>query len=110
MLVDNRERAPVYEIWTEHSVYEFDQSMRCTAVRDAGTGTVRTAEPLVGATLIGGRDVANQSVCMSYPLPAVGHRALLGCGERDVSETTPVMRIVMNLQRWSCKTRSIRSG
>jgi len=110
MLVGNHERSPIYEIWTEHSVYEFDQSMHCTAVRDANSGIERAADHLVGARLIGGRDIANQTVCMSYPLPAVGHRALLGRSEREVCETTPVMRIVMNLHRWSCRARLSRSG
>jgi hypothetical protein len=104
LVVDYQERCPVYEIRTEDSVYEFDQSLCCVAVRDMCSGEAKVRHQSLGTKLIGGWHLDNQAVDMSYPLPAVGHRALLGGDEHEVTVTTPVTRVIMNLQRWSCNS------
>jgi hypothetical protein len=99
----------VYEVWTEHTVYEFDQSLRCTSVRDARTGRPKAAShPSVGARLIGGRQTHEETVDISSPLPAVGHHALLTDREQAMTVTSPVTRVVMNISRYSSRSRSIR--
>ena len=103
LVVDYQERCPIYEIRTQDSVYEFDQSLCCVAVRDTCSGEAKVSHQSLGAKLIGGWHLDNQTVDMSYPLPAIGHCALLGGDEHDVTVTTPVTQVIMNLQRWSCK-------
>jgi hypothetical protein len=99
----------VYEVWTEHTVYEFDQSLRCSGVRDARTGTRKTLRhPSLGTRLIGGRQTHGEAVDISSPLPAVGHNALLTGREQAMTVTSPVTHVIMNLCRCTCRSRSIR--
>lgn len=107
VLQQTREASPVYEVWTERTVYEFDQGMRCTATRDPHTGEAKDHHECVGARLIGGRRLGNQLVEISSPTPALGHHALLGGDERTTIVTTPVTRVIMNVWRWSssCKAQ-----
>lgn len=100
VLFREQESASVYEIWTEHTVYEFDQSLFCTAVKDARSGAAKTSA-CVGSRLIGGRRSRGKVVNISSPLPAMGHHALLGDDGHPMTVTTPVTRVIMNLRRWS---------
>lgn len=102
VVCQGQDTAPVYEIWTERTVYEFDRSLSCTAVRDVQSGTMKLTHPCVGAQLLGGRNSQGPLVHVSSPLPAVGHNALLGDDEHPMTVTSPVTRVVMNLCRWSC--------
>lgn len=100
ILFREQESASVYEIWTEHTVYEFDQSLFCTAVRDARSGVAKSSA-CVGSRLIGGRRARGKVVNVSSPLPAMGHHALLGDDGHPMTVTTPVTRVIMNLRRWT---------
>jgi hypothetical protein len=100
ILLREQESASVYEIWTEHTVYEFDQSLCCTAVRDARSGAAKSST-CVGSKLIGGRRMRGREVNISSPLPAMGHHALLGDDGHPMTVTTPVTRVIMNLRRWT---------
>lgn len=88
---------PVYEIWTGQTLYELDQSMRCTAVRDARTGVSREGHACIGVRLIGGRLTATHSVDLSTPLPALGHRAMFGDEDHALVVTSRVTLVVMNV-------------
>lgn len=101
-----REVSPTYEIWTDHTIYEFDQGMHCTAARDPHSGKTKDHHECVGARLIGGRRFGNQVVEISSPTPAVGHHALLGRDERATIVTTPVTRVIMNVWRWSSSRKA----
>lgn len=103
------ENSAVYEVCTGHTIYEFDQALRCTGVRDARTGFPKaTAHACVGAQLIGGRLTRAETVDISSPLPAVGHNAILSDDEHAMTVTSPVTRVVMYLCRSTCRARSIR--
>jgi len=101
-----REASPTYEVWTERTVYEFDQWLRCTAARDPYTGKVKGHHDCVGARLIGGRRFGDQLVEISSPTPAIGHNALLGGDERPTIVTTAVTRVVMNVWRWTSSRKA----
>jgi hypothetical protein len=45
-------------------------------------------------------------VDISSPLPAIGHKALLGDDQHAVTVTRPVTRVIMNLWRWSSRLPS----
>jgi len=88
---------PVYEIWTGKTVYALDQSMVCTAVRDASTDVVKEGHACIGARLIGGRRSATHCVDLSSPLPALGHRAMFGDEDHSLVVTSRVKLVVMNV-------------
>jgi hypothetical protein len=106
MVVGEASRPSTYEVWTKDVIYEFDASMHCVGVRETSSGKPSSAvRQYVGAKLIGGRSVEGETVHMSYPLPAVGHRALLSRDEHDMAVTKPVARVIMNLELWTCATK-----
>jgi hypothetical protein len=103
------ESSAVYEVCTENTIYEFDQSLRCTGVRDARTGFPKSVlHACIGARLVGGRRTGEETVDISSPLPAVGHNAILSDREHAMTVTSPVARVVMYLCRSTCRARSIR--
>jgi hypothetical protein len=101
--------SPAYEIWTEHTAYEFDQALYCVGVRDLDSGTASAEHACLGARLIGGRQTTGEYVDISSPLPAIGHKALLGDEDHPMTVTSPVTRVIMNLWRWSCASRAPRA-
>jgi len=107
VLHEAREGCPTYEIWTARTVYEFDRELRCTAVRDPNTGKAKEHHECLGARMIGGRRFQNQHLDVSFPTPAIGHNAILGGDDQPLIVTTPVTRVIMNLQRLSSQSKAL---
>lgn len=92
--------APIFEIWTERTVYEFDVNLCCIAARDLNTDE-DTRPQCLGARLLGGRRLQNHVVDMSTPLPGVGYSAMLKSDDEIIIVTSPVTRVIMYVRRWS---------
>ena len=90
-----------FEVWTEHTVYEFDLQLRCVAARDPKTGHKKAQSQCLGSRLLGGRRFRNQTYDLSAPLPGVGQSAVLSKDEQTTIVTSPVMRVIMYVWRWS---------
>ena len=94
-----RTDVPVYEVWTERTVYALDVTLRCTAVREISSGQCAAEHPALGAQLLVGELATEDRVDISSPLPAVGHRAVFSRADQGVTISSPVTRVVLNLYR-----------
>jgi hypothetical protein len=92
--------ARALEIFTRNHIYVLNSALRCVEVRRASRGEPVIQSQYVGAHLVGGQLVTDDTVEMSYPFPRPGAMAVFETvrGRSPIyHRTTIVTRVVLHL-------------
>lgn len=93
-----------YAVHTQRRVYCLDGQLVCRAVLDLGSLVPVPLHPVIGASLVGAqhKDADGRVTHVVRPLPDPGAHAVFSKrmgGRVQVSETSPVTRLVLRVQR-----------